>query len=242
MAMLDRNSPIPLYYQLYSILLNQIKNGDYKPGDMLPTEISIVEEYNVSRATVRQAVLDLMRNGYVTREKSRGTFVRDYSNTVGYSGYAKYFSAYSSKGGQIPLSSVVLEQSVFEAPKALREILRLEEGDRVFYLKRVRYINGEVNTFVEDWLPYKFCEGIETIDFSNEASLYKVLEERYHIVPNHSTRVFESSCATTSEEIQNLEIRKNTSLLRCEGSVFFGNDTPLEYYIALIKGKYTVRI
>lgn len=242
MATLDRNSPIPLYYQLYTILLNQIKSGEYKPGDMLPTEIAIVEEYNVSRATVRQAVLDLMRNGYVVREKSRGTFVKDYSDTVGYSGYAKYFSAFSSKGGRIPLNSVVLAKSVVVPPKTVQEFLKLEPGEKAFYLKRLRYINGEVNTFVEDWLPYKYCEGIEDRDFSNEASLYKILEEDYHIVPNHSTRTFESACATTNEEIQSLEIRKNTALLRCEGCVLFRNDLPLEYYVALIKGKYTVRV
>ncbi len=242
MVSLDRNSPIPLYYQLYTILLNQIKSGEYKPGDMLPTEVAIVEAYNVSRATVRQAVLDLMRNGYVVREKSRGTFVKEYSDTVGYSGYAKYFSAYSSKGGPIPLNSVVLDKAVLEAPKAIQEILQLAPGEKVFYLKRLRYINGEVNTFVEDWLPYKFCEGIEMEDFSGKASLYKILEEDYHIIPNHSTRTFESNCATTNEEIKSLEIRKNTPLLRCEGNVFFRNEIPLEYYVALIKGKYTVRV
>ena len=69
MATLEKNSPIPLYYQLYTILLNRIKMGELQPGDMLPTEVSLVEEYNVSRATVRQAILDLARNGYVVREK-----------------------------------------------------------------------------------------------------------------------------------------------------------------------------
>lgn len=242
MASLDRNSPIPLYYQLYTILLKQITSGEYKPGDLLPTEISIVEEYNVSRATVRQAVMDLVRNGYVTREKSRGTFVKDYINTVGYSEYAKYFSAYSSNGGSVPLNSVVLEKAVVEPPKVVQEVLQLAPGEKAFYLKRVRYINGEVNTFVEDWLPHKICEGIEEKDFSKEASLYKILEEDFHIIPNHSTRTFESSCATTSEEIESLEIRKNDALLRCEGKVYFRNNAPLEYYTALIKGKYTVRI
>ena len=84
MASLDKNSPIPLYYQLYTLLLNRIKEGELRPGDMLPTEVSLVEEYRVSRATVRQAILDLARNGYVVRENSKGTFVREFSNNVGY--------------------------------------------------------------------------------------------------------------------------------------------------------------
>ena len=121
MATLEKNSPIPLYYQLYTILLNRIKMGELQPGDMLPTEVSLVEEYNVSRATVRQAILDLARNGYVVREKSKGTFVKDFSNTVGYKDRVKGFTAISSQGGTIPLTSKVLEKAVVIPPKPVRE-------------------------------------------------------------------------------------------------------------------------
>lgn len=240
MASLDKKSPIPLYYQLYSLILNRIKMGELKPGDMLPTEISLLGEYNVSRATVRQAILDLARNGYVIREKSKGTFVKDYSNNVRYADRVKGFSAISSQGTTIPLTSHVLEKKVAIPPKPIREALRLQEGEEAFYLKRIRYIRDEANTFVEDWIPYKLCAGIENEHFTN-ASLYHILEEKYNIIPHHAFRTFECSCATTEEQIQKLEIKNNLPLLRCESKVYDSNDDPVEFYIALIKGKYTVQ-
>lgn len=240
MTLLEKNSPIPLYYQLYTILLNRIKTGELQPGDMLPTEVSLVEEYDVSRATVRQAILDLARNGYVVREKSKGTFVRDFSNNVGYKDRVKGFTAISSQGGTIPLTSKVLEKAVVIPPKTVREALRLNEGEQAFYLRRVRYIQDEANTYVEDWLPYRICEGIEQYHFTN-ASLYQILEEKYGIIPHHAIRTFECSCADTEEQVRELEIKKNVALLRCESRVYDSHDEPVEFYVALINGKYTVQ-
>lgn len=241
MSNLDKNSPIPLYYQIYSTLLRQIEAGELKPGDMLPTETSLIVEYNVSRATVRQAILDLARNGYVVREKSKGTFVRDYTHTVGYADRLKGFSARSSQGGTIALSSKVLEKSVLIPPKNVREALRLEPEEKVFYLRRIRYIRGEASTYAEDWLPYKLCPGIEKEHFT-DASLYEILDVKYHVIPHHAVRTFECSMASTEEQIRVLELdRNNAAILRCESWVYDQKDEPVEYYTALIKGKFTVQ-
>ncbi len=239
MASLDRTSPIPLYYQLYSILLNRIKVGELKPGDMLPTELEMVKEYGVSRATVRQAILDLARNGYVVREKSKGSFVKDYSNNVGYANRVRGFTAISNQGGTIPLASRVLDKQVVVPPRAIADALKLGEGEKAFYLKRVRYIRDEANTFVEDWIPYKLCPGIEKEHFT-DASLYAILEEKYGIIPRHAVRTFDCICAMTEEQMRSLEVKKQTPLLHCESSVYGSDNEPIEYYSALIKGKYTV--
>lgn len=240
MSTLDKNSPIPLYYQLYSLLLKRITMGELKPGDMLPTEIALVKEYGVSRATVRQAILDLARNGYVVREKSKGTFVRDFSNNAAYGGRVKGFTATLSEGEAIPLTSRVLDKRVLAPPGPVAEALGLRENEEAFYLKRIRYIRSVATTFVEDWIPYKRCPEIEKEHFT-DASLYRILAEKYNIVPQHAVRTFECSWATTEEQTETLEIEDNSALLRCEGKVYDANDDPVEFYVALIKGKYTVR-
>lgn len=240
MPTLDKQSPIPLYYQLYSQILEKIKTGELKPGDMLPTELSMMEEHSVSRATVRQAILDLSRNGYVIREKSKGTFIKDYTNHVGYKERARGFSAISSQGGTIPLTSRVLEQKLVIPPALIREELKLSEGESTFYLKRIRYIQEEANTFVEDWIPSRLCPGIEKENFNN-ASLYQILENKHGVIPHHAQRTFECSCASTEEQMRALEVKASTSLLLCESKVYSANGDPVEFYVALIKGKYTVQ-
>ncbi len=75
MAAIDRRSPIPLYYQLKLHLQQQMESGQLRSGDRLPTEAELCELYNVSRAPVRQALADLVREGAIYRRAGLGTFV-----------------------------------------------------------------------------------------------------------------------------------------------------------------------
>ena len=61
--MINRNIPIPLYYQLLQMIKASIETGELKPGDSLPTEMDLMEKYQLSRATVRQAILQLVNEG-----------------------------------------------------------------------------------------------------------------------------------------------------------------------------------
>jgi ABC-type glycerol-3-phosphate transport system substrate-binding protein len=72
---IDPSSPVPLYYQLKLLLREQIDQGYLKPGDKIPTEAELCAQYAISRTPVRQAVLELAREGLLTRTVGRGTFV-----------------------------------------------------------------------------------------------------------------------------------------------------------------------
>lgn len=73
--MIDRNSPVPIYYQLKLYFKRQIENGELKPGDRLPTEMELCEQFDISRAPVRQAMTELAREGVIYRRPGQGTFV-----------------------------------------------------------------------------------------------------------------------------------------------------------------------
>jgi len=73
--MVDRNLPIPIYYQLKSLLKEQIQEGSLRPGDQLPTEQEICARYAISRAPVRHALAELVQEGWVYRRAGQGTFV-----------------------------------------------------------------------------------------------------------------------------------------------------------------------
>jgi ABC-type glycerol-3-phosphate transport system substrate-binding protein len=73
--MIDRNSPIPIYYQLKQLLKGQIERGELRPGDRVPTEQELCRRYQISRAPVRQALAGLVREGYIYRRAGQGTFV-----------------------------------------------------------------------------------------------------------------------------------------------------------------------
>lgn len=75
MPEIDRSSPIPIYYQLKVLLQEQIEQGKPKPGDKFPTEEELCNQYKISRTPVRQALLELTREGVLSRTPGRGTFL-----------------------------------------------------------------------------------------------------------------------------------------------------------------------
>jgi len=72
---LDRQSFVPLYRQIKDLLLDRIQHGELAVGDVIPSEAQLGAAFEVSRLTVRQALYELRVEGYVIREKGRGTFV-----------------------------------------------------------------------------------------------------------------------------------------------------------------------
>lgn len=72
---LDKSVPIPLYFQLKTILLEAIKRGDYPVDSMIPTEKELSEMFQISRTTVRQAITEMVQEGWLYRIASKGTFV-----------------------------------------------------------------------------------------------------------------------------------------------------------------------
>ena len=75
MPQLDRSGGVALYYQLETILRRRVESGDFAPGDQLPTEDELMEQFGVSRATVRRALADLSDQGLLVRRAGKGTFV-----------------------------------------------------------------------------------------------------------------------------------------------------------------------
>ncbi len=74
---IDKNSPIPQYYQLQSWLVEQIEQGVFKPEDKIPTEEELGQMTGLARATIRQAIQNLVNEGYLLRRRRLGTFVKN---------------------------------------------------------------------------------------------------------------------------------------------------------------------
>jgi GntR family transcriptional regulator len=72
---LDRNSPVPLYYQLAQFIEHAINTGDLAPGDRLENELSLTSRLGLSRPTARQAIQELVNKGLLVRKRGVGTQV-----------------------------------------------------------------------------------------------------------------------------------------------------------------------
>ena len=155
---IDRDTPIPMYFQLKNIILDEIKNGRLKPGDLLPTELELGESFNLSRTTVRQAVIELVGEGYLYRIKGKGTFVakpklvQDFMRTI---------ESYSEQMKRLKLTpgTKILKNEIVRANEDVAGALGIKEGDEVVLLRRLRFANDEPIVVLDTYLTDD-CVGI----------------------------------------------------------------------------------
>lgn len=174
---LKRDIPIPLYYQLKEFLLEYIDNAE--PNASIPTEEELCELFDISRTTVRHSLQELESEGYLKREKAKGTTVvpkkieRDMSLM-----YACFTDSVKSL---IP-ETRVLSLDITQASASVANTLELEEGDPVVHLVRLRSIEKKPVLVVTTFLPAeKFgLSGLLNENLS-ENSLYDTLHNKYDL-------------------------------------------------------------
>ena len=136
---LDAENPIPLYFQLKTIIESRIAAGEFNPGDKIPSENQLCEDYGVSRTTARQAIAELVNIGKLVRTQGRGTFVAHlHTDRMLYR--LTGFSSDMKKQGFSP-SSKVLDFRVLIPTFGIAKILQLNPTDAVIFFNRLRFID-----------------------------------------------------------------------------------------------------
>jgi GntR family transcriptional regulator len=211
-SLLDRDSPLPLYYQLRQILLHHILSGDIAPGELLPTEQELQERHGVSRITVRRAMSDLASEGYISRQAGRGTFVQrakvqDRSEKLG--GFVDDLVAQGYK-----VKSQILQDGVRPVPHCVAQKLGIDEGQPVLYFERLVYADGEPIGLATAY--FNVGQGITfTREELNSDSIFPLLEHKYNIVLQRADKTIEATVAL-GNEAKLLGVRPNTPLLLTE--------------------------
>lgn len=227
---IDKKSPIPLYYQLKSQLLELFANGYYKAGDKLPTEIELCELLDISRPTVRQAFSELIVEGYITRLKAKGTFVAQPKVEGFFFQKLNSFDEEMKSLGFVP-STKVLAQEIIPTPKEITSIFNCE---KVLHLKRLRYADKKEMVVVDTYVPYALFEGIEHVNFTKE-SLYHVFEEKYQCSIAYVDRIVEIQKASQAV-IEALHLQMDSSILYVSSTAYTVEDVPIEYSHASYHG------
>lgn len=238
--LVDRTSATPFYFQLKQILKRAIDANELEFGQAIPTEKELMELHGLSRATVRQAVLELVNEGYLRREKGKGTFVTHPPEKIQLMQSLKWFSAEMKRKG-IPHTTRILESAITLPTPRVAECLQIDRETEVFYLRRLRSINDRPYMIDIHCIPHGLCAGIETMDLS-AVSLYQTLFEVYDFDLHHGWREFQPAMPSSEEEIELLGIYANTPILHVESTVFSREQQPLDYFELKLHGKFTANI
>jgi GntR family transcriptional regulator len=200
--MLDQNNAVPLYKQLKEAVLGQILSGHLRAGDQLSTEQELSAQYGVSRITVRNAVTELVNEGYLQKRQGKGTFVclpKIKRKAV----HLLSFTATCEASG-MSAYSVVSKKQVLDNYPAARLVLDLGPDDRVLYIQRIRYADGSPLMLENNY--YSFKRFAFLLNEPLEGSLYKLLSEGHNIHPMYS--------GETQLEVQRAS-REIASLMQC---------------------------
>lgn len=239
---LDKGIPVPLYYQFKQYVLKRIRQGDLRESECLPTEMHMVKTLSISRSTIRQALDDLVNEGYLTREKGRGTFVCRPKIDEGFFQRLDSFNQEMRQKGLEPGTQVLSAARVSGRPE-INGRLSLPEESPLFHLSRLRLANAEPVVYLETWLPHALLPGVEHVDFS-VCSLYQVLEEQYGCRVERAVRKIEA-VAAKPQEAGLLGIKPREPICLVRSTAFLADGTPVEYSVARYRGdrnQFTVEL
>lgn len=142
-------SPIPLYHRVYGVLRERVTNGTYPGGGQLAPEDDLAAEFRVSRATIRQAVGQLVADGLVSRQQGRGTFVLDEPAVRLGQRFTGNLGDLIREGRRTTFRHVTLDHNV-EVPARIGVELRLQDG-RATRLRRTRFLDGVAFGYTVDY-------------------------------------------------------------------------------------------
>lgn len=168
----DRQSPLPLWAQILDDLRRGVVSGQFDAR--FPSDAELVDRYEVSRHTVREAVRRLHAEGLLERGRGRGTFVRQRRFEAPLGALYSLFRAAEEQG--FAQDSVVrFLESRFDVQAAA--MLGLAEGAPLVYLERLRLIDGKPVVLDCSWLPAHLAAPLLEVDFRRTA-LYREMEQR----------------------------------------------------------------
>jgi GntR family transcriptional regulator len=196
MELIDREDHQKLYFQLYEILKKKIENNEWAVGSQIPTEEELCKMFNVSRATVRTAVLELARQGYLKRQQGKGTFI--YKSTVS-DGLTMLTNLRELlfEENLIPTTEV-LARTVMMPVDDLDLKLEIPEDKHIIYIKRLRLIDNEPALLQETYVPYHICPLLLEEDIEQHAIL-DLFEKKYGIKITRVKNYMEISPLTPDE-------------------------------------------
>lgn len=231
---INKDIPVPLYYQIKQSILTAIKSGELKGGDMLPTELEYCQQCDVSRPTVRQAYSELVSERYLYRLKGKGTFVSEPKIDGRFLNKLQSFNEEMRQKGMIP-STKVLKIERIKGDESICGTLQIPETESLIRLERLRYADGEPVVYLETFLPYQRFSRLMEMDFTVH-SLYQLLEEEYNDRPVRVVRELEAVIAMPREaELLNLKADKAICLVRTVA--YTEQDKPVEYSVARYRGE-----
>ena len=215
----------PLYQQIKVLIMQRLQSGEWKPGELIPSEVELGNRFKVSQGTVRKAIDELAAENLVMRRQGKGTFVATHhEDQVQF----RFLRLMPDDGQPKPAEKKVLELKRLRAPAEIARLLGMKSGDSVVFVRRVMSFEGVPTILEELWLPGVIFKGL-TLERLVEyrGPMYGLFETEFGTRMIRATEQIRAASAD-DEMAQLLNVKPLAPLLRVERVSFTYGDKPVE--------------
>jgi len=223
--MIQRTSSQPMYLQISNYLQNKIFEGVYKEGTKIPTEIELMEQFKVSRTTVRLALKEIIEEGLLEAKPGKGTFVRKgkiHHNLKGFKGLHEVLM----EAGITPETKLI-DFQMSQTDENICEIFGIDKETQVLRVLRLYHINQKPIALAEITVHPKLSHLITKED-ATLYPIYKTIAKRggFMIKQAH----FEIFAKNSTDIIAHaLNIKSQDAVLGAERILFSEDNKPVEH-------------
>ena len=215
----------PLYQQIKSLITSSLEAGEWKPGDLIPSEIELAARYKVSQGTVRKAIDELAAENLLVRRQGRGTFVA--THIEGRTQF-RFLRLTPVEGLPRYPDSRILECRRARAPAETARLLDLKAGESTVLIRRLLSDNGVPFVLDEIWLPGSLFKGLTAARLTeSRVPLYSLFESEFGtkmIRADEKLRAVAADAATAAV----LKVARGTPLLAVDRVTYTYGDKPAE--------------
>ena len=147
----------PLYQQIKALITQSLQSGEWKPGELIPSEVELAYRFKVSQGTVRKAIDELSAENLVVRRQGKGTFVATHHEArVQF----RFLRLAPDAGEARQPENHIVEVKRLRGPAEVTRLLDIKAGDSVVYIRRIQYFDAVPTILEEIWLPGAIFKGL----------------------------------------------------------------------------------
>lgn len=215
----------PLYQQIKVLITQGLQSGEWKPGELIPSEVELASRFKVSQGTVRKAIDELAAENLVVRRQGRGTFVATHHEARA---QYRFLRLMPDAGEPHYADNKILEVKRLRASAEVARLLDIKSGDSVVFIKRVQSFDGAPTIVEELWLPGAIFKGLTAerlVEY--KGPMYGLFETEFG---TRMIRATEKIRAVIADDViaELLQIAVGTPLLSVERVSFTYGDKPVE--------------
>lgn len=216
----------PLYRQIKSLILQALESGEWRPGQVIPSEQELASRFSVSQGTVRKAIDEMAAENLLVRKQGKGTFVASHNDPRA---LFRFLRLVPMDGDLAHPQSVPMDCWRAKAGQEASRMLGIGQGEPIIIVRRLLKFAQKPVVIDEIYLPGEIFQGLtlEVLQSWN-GSLYSLFETRFGLRMIRAQERIRAVAADRSTS-ETLRVQEGTPLLSVERVTYTYGDKPVEW-------------